>query len=366
MKKIKKRMEELQSSQKQTIDELGEYQTSVIWEIMGKLAFHFKTQDTSAQFCKWSPDEVPAPKATWIETENEVLKCISERSQHFVQDWEDDEHEFAKAQNEMIKFLCKKFNLMEEEIRKVEEVLFVDETPNVLYQEQRTIAKTQERFQKVPIVNTNPVWLRQGLASVVIRSPFSTLLSKIKEKLNFQTEFQQYKKEPCDYMSKRCHTACLEVFSAQDRLLPFINEQLEDSVQVLKQIKEKIPKLIEGDKQLYQQLLTDTRSKTDIQNFYEPLNARLETLMRDVTLYTVKEIRRSDFTSRDIKWTEDSKSIIGRGSFSTVYTGFLSRKEEVEVKVALKVYTDSLTRENVWHFIEEEQALRFVKLKYNE
>lgn len=357
MKETKKRMEELQSSQKHTFDELSKYQSDTIWEIMGKLAFHFKSEDTSKRFCKWSPDEVPAPKATWEETENEILRCISERSQQFVQDWEDEEHEFATAQDKMIEYLCKLYSLMEEEICMVEEeVIFVEEKPEDLHHDQCT-TKTRERFQTLSTASTSPVWLRQGLASVVIGSPFSfgALISKIKEKLKFQTKM--YKSDPCTYMSNRCHES-LKVISAQDRLLPFINAQLEDSMQFLRQMREKIPTLIEGDQQLYQQLLEDTRSNTDIQNFYEPLNTRLESLKRDVAVYTVKEIRRSDFTTRELQWTEES--IIGTGSFSTVYSGVLSRKEEPAVKVALKVYADLLTSDNVWHFIGEEQALRFV------
>lgn len=362
MDEIKKRMEELQSSHSQTLDELKAYQSAIIWEIVGKLAFYFKSEDTSKRFCEWSPEEVPKPKATWEETENEVLRCISERSQKFVQDWEDEEQEFATAQEKMIKHFCEKYSLMEEEVRMVEdEVLFLNEKSKGVHLEQFTTTRSQKGIQKLPPVTTFPVWLKQGLASVVIESPLSigTLLSKIKEKLNYQTKLQMYEKDPCAYMSRRSQE-CLKVISTQDRVLCFIETQLEDSIQLLRQMREKIPKLIEGDQQLYQQLLEDTRSKAEIQNFYEPLNNMLESLKQDVTVYTVKEIRRSDFTSKELTWTEQETSIVGRGSFSNVYSGVLSRKGEPTVKVALKAYREPLTRDNVWHFIDEEQALRFV------
>ena len=361
MEELRKRMEELQSSHRQTLDELSEYQSELIWEIMGKLAFYFKSDDTRKRFCEWSPAEVPMPKPTWEETENEVLKYISERCQKFVQDWEDEEHEFAKAQDKMIKHFCEKYSLMEEEVRMAEEeLLFVYEKPDV-HHEQFTTRKSQKRIQKLPPASTFPVWLTQGLASIVIDPSFSfwAFLSKIKEILNYPTKLQIYEKDPCAYMSERCLES-LKVISNQDRLLCFIKAQLEDSIQLLKQMREKIPKLIEGDQQLYQQLLEDTRSKTEIQNVYEPLNTMLESLKRDVTFYSVTEIRRSDFTTRETMWAEDAESIIGRGSFSIVYSGVLSRKGEPAVKVALKVYNELLTRENVWHFIDEEQPLRFV------
>ena len=365
MKEIKKRMEELQRSQNETIEKLGENQKQLILEITGKLAFHFKATGTSTRFCKWSPTEVPVPEATWEETEDKILSSISKRSHQFVQEWEDDEHEFAKAQDKIIKDLGEKYNIMEEEIRKVEdEVLFVNGTAEVFQQKKRTsgLRNIQERFQNVPIVKKTPVWLRQGLASVVIRSSLSKRVSKFKERLDFPSKLKKYQTDQCAYMSERCK-ASLKVLSDRTHLLPFITEQLEDSVRVLNQIKEKIPKLIEGDKQLYQQLLSDTRSKADIQNFYEPISKKLESLKGKVLVYAMTEIRRSDFSEGDLKWTEDSRSIVGNGTFSTVYAGELSRKEEKEIKVALKVYTDLLSEENVFQFWNEDMTMRFVRLK---
>ena len=323
-------MEELKRSQNETIKELGKYQTQLIWEITGRLAFYFKATGTSTRFCEWSPAEVPDSEATWAETDDEILRSISKRIHQFVQEWEDEEHEFAKAQ----------------EIR----------TANPL-------SIPEEGFQNGPIASKTPVWLRQGLASVIIRSPLSKLVSKLKERLDFSRKLSKYQTDPCTHMSERC-TASLEILSDQDRLLPFITEQLEDSVQVLNQIKEKIPKLIEGDEELYRQLLSDTRSKADIQNFYEPIGEKLESLKGEVIVYALKEIRRSDFSDGDLKWTEDDRSIVGRGSLSTVYSGVLSRKEEKEIKVALRVHTDLLSKENVGQFWNEDMTMRFVRLKH--
>lgn len=77
-------------------------------------------------------------------------------------------------------------------------------------------------------------------------------------------------------------------------------------------------------------------------------------------MFNIKEIRKSDFSRGELKWSEDEKSFIGRGTFSTVYCGVLSRKGKSEIKVALKVYSNPLESHNVWHFIDEERALRYV------
>ena len=43
-------------------------------------------------------EKVPVASAKWQETKSEALKYVSERTQQFVQQWEDNEHKFAKAQ----------------------------------------------------------------------------------------------------------------------------------------------------------------------------------------------------------------------------------------------------------------------------
>ncbi len=345
-----KRMEELKISQQRGFNELSEHQAQKFQEILERLAAHFKSEGTVMRFCKWSTDEVPVALQTWEDTKSEALKYVSERTHQFVQQWEDDKHEFAKAQFELIQYCSERYDVMQEEIHQVEDKAFLEDSPTDVLQD-------KEAKRKKTRNTAAPIWLRQGLASVVVGSPLGKLSSKLKKMAHYKTKLESYTDDPCDYMSKRSRK-CLKVVATQDRLLPFINEQLEDAVQFLKQIKEKIPKLREGDEQLYQQLLEDKRSKTEIQKIYEPLNQQMDWLKRSLTVYNLREVRKSDFIEDELKCDENWSSDIGHGSFSTVYKGVLSREGEADVKVALKRYRDPITAYNVWHFVDEEQALR--------
>ena len=346
------RMEELKSSQERRFGELSQHQSQTIQDIIAKLAAHFKSEETVKKFCSWSTNKVPAAKTTWKETKSEALKYVSERTHQFVQQWEDDEHEFAKAQASLIQYCIEKYDVMADEIHEVEEQAFRDESEADVSQDKEV---TQSKSHK----STAPTWLRQGLASVVVSSPrvFGELGAKIKRKFQHKTKLESYKDDPCNYMSKRSRK-CLKVIATEDRLLSFINTQLEDAVQFLKQIKEKIPQLREGDERLYQQLLEDKRSKTEIKKVYEPLQIQINLLQRSLTVYQLNEVRKSDFTDEELKCDEKWESIIGDGSFSTVYRGVLHRKGHPEIEVALKRYRDPLTTNNVKHFVEEERALR--------
>ena len=346
------RMEELRISQERRFDELSQHQLQTFQEIIAKLVAHFKSEETIKKFCDWSFHEVPAASATWQETKSKALQYVSERTHQFVQQWEDDEHEFAKAQVSLIQYCIEKYDVMSEEIHKVEDQAFLDETD-------ADVSQDEEVTQSTSRITTAPTWLRQGLASVVVGSPraFSKLGAKLKKMAQHKTKLESYNDDPCSYMAKRSRK-CLKVIATHDRLLPFINTQLEDSVQVLKQIKEKIPQLREGNQQLYQQLLEDKRSKTEIQEVYEPLKIQIKLLQRSLTVYNLNEVRKSDFTEEELKCDEKWESIIGHGSFSTVYKGVLSRKGQPKLEVALKRYKEPLTNNNVWHFVDEERALR--------
>ena len=346
------RMEELKSSQERRFSELSEHQSQTIQDIITKLAAHFKSEETIKKFCEWSDYEVPAPSTTWKETKSKALKYVSERTHQFVQQWEDDEHEFAKAQVSLIQYCIEKYDVMAEEIHKVEEQAFLDQSGEHVLQDEDV---TQSDFQK----STVPTWLRQGLASVVVSSPrvFSKLGAKLKKKIQHKIKLESYNDDPCSYMSKRSRK-CLEVVATEDRLLPFINTQLEDAVQCLKQVKEKIPQLREGDERLYQQLLEDKRSKAEIKEVYVPLKIQIKLLQRSLTVYHLTEVRKPDFTNEELKYDEKCEVIIRDGRFSTLYRGVLHRKGHPEIEVTLKRYRDPLTTNNVWHFVDEEQALR--------
>ena len=351
IKRVTSRMEELKISQESRFEDLSQHQSQTIQEIMAKVVAHFKSEETIKKFCNWSPDEVPAASTTWKETKSEALKYVSERTHQFVQQWEDDEHEFAKAQDSLIQYCTEKYDVMAEEIH-VEEQAFLDESEaDILPDEEVTQSKSRK--------STAPTWFRPGLASVVVSSPrvFSKLGPKLLKMAQHITKLESYNDDPCSYMSKRSRKF-LEVIATEERLTPFINTQLGDPVRFLTQINEKISQLREGDRKMYKELLEDKRSKTVIQEVYDPLKIQINSLQRSLTVYRLNEVRKSHFTDEELKCDEKWESIIGNGSFSTVYKGVLHRKGKPEIEVALKRYRAPLTTNNVWHFVVEERALR--------
>ena len=361
MSRVKRRMEELKESQRRKFGELSEYQSEILTDIIAKLAEYLKSEETVKKFCEWSPDEAPEVKETWQKTKDQVLKCISKRTQQFVQNWEDETHEFANAQNSLAKFCCEKYDIMEKEILQVGEyVLFGADDADITQEEDATETTSRAKSRKVT-EDTTPIWFRQGLAPVVVGSPIKTLglFKTVKKTFHYRGKRERYQEDPSAYMSKRSEK-CLALIGNQDRLLPFIQEQLKDAVQCLRKIKYKIPKLLECDNKLYQKLLDDDRSKAEIHEIYKPLARQAKLLRGELSVFSLREMRKSDFTRDELKWDEHRQSIIGRGTFSTVYKGILSQSGKTEVKVAIKEYIHPLSVSNVLHFVDEEKALRFV------
>ncbi|XP_022806969.1 uncharacterized protein LOC111344030 [Stylophora pistillata] len=363
IKRVMDRMAELESSQDQLFDELSEHQMQVIKGIINDLVTHFKSDDIARKFCSWYGHEIPVVKPTWEETKSEVLRCISERARKFVQEWEDEKHHFAKSQVALIHHCIEKYDIMEEDLRNVEEGALsgnpVQDRPDDAYSglpaiQPKTLSKTH------PPGNA-PVWFRQGLASVVLSTPFMAALSKTLKR-NFQNKkkLENFKTNPNSYMEKKSKK-CLRIISNEDSLLPFITEQLEDAVQFLVQIKAKIPRIREGDKKFYLQLLTDSRNVFEIQGIYQPVNSSVDALRREIAVFKISSMRTSDFSAGKLIWSQDDKFIVGKGTFSTVYSGVLWQEGHPETKVALKVYNSPLRSSNVWHFTEEQKVLSVLK-----
>ena len=250
---------------------------------------------------------------------------------------------------------------MEKEILQVGEyVLFGADDADITQEEDATETTSRAKSRKVT-EDTTPIWFRQGLAPVVVGSPIKTLglFKTVKKTFHYRGKRERYQEDPSAYMSKRSEK-CLALIGNQDRLLPFIQEQLKDAVQCLRKIKYKIPKLLECDNKLYQKLLDDDRSKAEIHEIYKPLARQAKLLRGELSVFSLREMRKSDFTRDELKWDEHRQSIIGRGTFSTVYKGILSQSGKPEVKVAIKEYIHPLSVSNVLHFVDEEKALRFV------
>ena len=366
--RVKKRMQELQESQQRKFDELIKFQSEILKDIITKLTEYFKSDEAVKKFCEWSSSEAPEVQATWEETKTEVLKCISKRAQQFTQSWEEETHAFAKAQDRLITHCCEKYDIMEKEIHQVEEYVFSDEVDTEVKQEEyairirpRALSVLSRRIKF--ITGALPSWQTQGIAPLAVRSSWSTSDLSLK-KLDEKIERQRYQDDPCGYMSQTSRK-CLVLIGSQDRLLPFIKEQLKDAIDCLNRIKQRIPKLLKGDREMYQKLLDDDRSKKEIREIYEPLTTEAELLERELNVFNLAEMTKSDFISDELKWGGDD-SIIGSGTFSTVYRGVLAQRRKPEVAVAIKEYKDPLTTRNLWHyFVDEERPLRFVKNTYN-
>ena len=209
-----------------------------------------------------------------------------------MQEWEDRENDFAKGQDALLKYCTEKYDIMEEDIQKMEEVVLCDE----IEQESPTCEpsrppRSRKKPSKTSLDVSTSVWFCQGLSSVVVGVPF---FGAFKQGIQYNRKLQSYNKDPSVYMKKRSEK-CLKIIANEDRLLPFITGQLDDAVQFLSEIKTKIPRLRENDKKLYRQLLTESRSKLEIQGAYEPLRSCLEDLKRDIMVFNIKEIRKSDF-----------------------------------------------------------------------
>ncbi|XP_022802300.1 uncharacterized protein LOC111339838 [Stylophora pistillata] len=361
MKRVMNILVELEKSQDQLVDELREYQRQIIQGIITDLITYFKSDEIEKKFCEWDQYEIPEAKRTWEETKHEVLSCISERAREFVQQWEDKKHPFAKSHDALIQLCAEKYDIMEEDIRKIDEETLPgnpeEDSSSGESLEQRVSRKS--RLSEKHRSSNAPLWLRQGLTSVVLTTPFmAALTQKLKKKFQYQRKLEQFRNDRRLYVEKKSKK-CLKLIAKEDSLLPFITEQLDDAVQFLVQIKAKVPKLRQSYKKFYRQLLADSRSAFEIQGIYQPINSRVDILRTEIAVFEVTFMRTSDISAGQlhIQWSQYDESIVGKGNLSTVYRGVLNREGQPETQVALKVYNSPIENTNMRRFTEKEEVL---------
>ena len=76
-----------------------------------------------------------------------------------------------------------------------------------------------------------------------------------------------------------------------------------------------------------------------------------------VQKFGINEILVPDIANEELHWKEDRPSLIGKGTFATVYHGTITRNGNVET-VALKVCGGALDVQNACILVEEVETLR--------
>jgi len=342
----------IEKQQNEVMEDLKKYLRKHEDDALLKLSKHLSSEEVRVRFTSWNLDEVPNVESSWRVTESQIMKVLSSRLREFIQQWEEDNQVFTNARESLVQHFQQRYNFVEEQLRNLQDAVTAD---NVI----RIIVSTDSGMslgEKIVIGVTSPIWFPLGLVALVIGAPIFGALA-IKEKLEDKGKIKKYEENRCAFMAKKS-AACLDVVKNDEMVLrSFVRNQLEDARLCLRQIKARIPELIQADKMLCEQLIDETRSIKEIQKLYQPIMDEGSRLRGHLAVFGILEVRASDISSEELDWKQNASSRLGCGAFGNVYQGTMRRHGFVQ-PVALKVCSEVLHAKNACEILAEVELLR--------
>lgn len=343
LKKIKQvllRLAVIEKEQNKVVEDLDNYLMDHVTGAIQNLSKYLSSEEVKARFISWTPDEVPSAEDAWEVTEDKIMKVLSRRLHDIIEQWEEDNQVFSNARESAVQYFKQRYNLVEEELQNFQGTVAagcVDAPRNAPLNSGMTMG------EKIALGITSPIWFPIGLFTLVVGAP-AVSVKAIKEKIESKMKIKKYEADKCAFMARKS-AKYLDAAKNEHALQAFVKDQLEDAKLCLKQIKSRIPKLIQADKKLCEELVNETRSQKELEDLYKPIMEEGSRLRGQLAVFGIREVRANEISSEELAWEEDTPSLLGCSKFAAVYHGTMRRQGVVQ-QVALKVYNDVLDAKN--------------------
>ena len=320
-KKVKKnmttilhRLEVLERQQTQLIDRIRIGMTARANEVETKLCEFLNSEDLRRQFIYQFSGSAPS-----ISGLDEELKVI-------LQKWEDKNHVFANAFSLPLQRFLEQHNL-----------------------EKMQILNLQRDISEVSMAT--PIYPHYKLSASVVftldlfveRLGIYGGMSESLVELDPITGVMRFSTPP-----SRMKESFLQCVINGDAAKSMVNEMLKKHLKRLEQITK-------HNKKLCEELRNNKQSHQEIIELYEPIKNSAFAIRGHLTEFGLREA--CAHCNEELQWKDDPSSILGCGTFASVYKGKM-RRRGCEQKVAVKVCRKPLDVENASLIVEEMTLLR--------
>ncbi len=351
---ITERLEKIKKQESSISKELEEYLESETNKAISKLSTYLKSFDVADQFTLWTSDDVSNSDDRWeLMVSNYIQTALMNRLKEVITAWEDEHHVFADVRTSLIQYLQRRLNIVEGQLRNLESSLLAEDAASSESGLQLVGKKLHLVVERmiVTLIYYNPNFAAKMFSATYGVAVLGTKVAK--KKLEYWLKTKEFRKDKCTFMAKVSKEYLAEVAEEQN-LRPFMAEQLKECHLYLKQVVTCIPELINADKMLFQLLRDEERPPQEIEHLYRPLCQGSLLLRERMAFFCTKEVRTMDISCSDLEWNDDKSSLLGKGSFGSVFRGKLKQRGE-EQSVALKVW-ESESDASV--FLAETETLR--------
>ena len=357
MEKILHRLEAIEKNQKKVIKDLRGSFNEKVNDVVQQLSKHLSSEDVIEQFTSQSWDKLQHihDLADWKgKVEEEITTVLSSQFQEIVKRWEDENQVFANARL----FLMSMFENYYDGVEFERQNLQSDATDGDVGISEKKIFSFHFSIARKTFINMRSVTVGALLfIAEKIDEVFDCALGDTLEEF-FEFDVESFiKKASMNFLAKR---------RKKKKLGRFVEDKLRVAKLYLDQIiEERLPALIEADRELYKQLSLqlseEARSKKETKARYQPIFVDGSQLRDQLALFGITDVCEVKIDREELDWKEEMSSHLGSGAFAAVYKGTMRRREEVTT-VALKVCNEALNADNASEIMQEVKILRQVEM----
>ena len=353
MKEINHRLQAIGKDQKKVVRDLHGSFDDKVNGVVQQLCEYLSSKEVTEEFTSQSWDEFPYldDLAGWKEAEEEITTVLSSQFQEIVKRWEEENQVFANARLFLMSMFENCYDGVQFELQNLQ-----SDATGIGISEKKTFrfhfSIARKAFMKIRSVTVGTLLFIADKIDEVFDSELGYSVGDFCE---FDEE-SFMKKASMNFLAKR---------RKNKELRRFVKDKLRVAEQYLDQIEERLPALVEADRELYEQLsrklLEETRVEKKTKARYQPIFVDGSQLRDQLALFGITDVCVVKIDQEELDWKEEMSSRLGSGAFAAVYKGTMRRREEVTT-VALKVCNGELNADNASEIMQEMKILRQVEM----
>ncbi len=329
-----------------------------------KMTSHLQSDDVRSRFCTWSDKDLPniddRHKTNAIKIKEICSKCIEERFQSLLENWEIREKLFTKAHEDLESRFHQGFCDFEKDIRDINRVLVGESSDEFMPFEVRPgrlCSPSDPRMKKFLVLTVGifmPILFPVGLAAGVLSAPvFGYLviekhLKELKLKNNSMQALTELSRE------------FLDAFINHE-VLNHVREKFSEETNHIANIKRCHQQLISKYEQRCKDLTRsedEARDKDTLEK-YGPFHGELQEMNQMLMFDAIQngiQVMSCQIDVRRLRYNEGDS--LGGGTYGAVFRGKLTQPGHGRKDVAVKKLREAPHPSNVATFLREADMLK--------
>ena len=361
--KIRKELDKKLSKLKEgtPFQEIEDAIASYVKQAQTKLESYLQTEEFRRKFFRWNEDDLPLAEEG--RKKKEFSRCIEQRFENILQNWESTENAFFQAREELKALFNKGYLEFEREIRDIDRVLVesdVDDCRPFETRPDRIFSPLDSKVKKFLVMTGMifwPVMMSVGLVAGVLSAPVVGILA-IGKHLK-----EQHLQTNCCQTLKDLSAEFLEDF-INHKIRSYVQEKFSEETNRIARIKGCQEQLITTYEQRCKDLTKSEDKSSDKEipkiPLYEKLINMNENLMFDAIQNGIQVMRPyCQLEVTKLQYNErETKEWLGEGSFAKVFKGSYSLPGHGGKDVAVKKIRKHPDPSNVAAFLKEAAMLK--------